>query len=79
MLSEKAKGKQRARDPLLPADPVLAAPEPELPRELNIRFTEGISDLLISLEPQESVKDVKKKVWATLSNTCHVLTIVVDT
>ena len=51
MLSERAKGKQRAVDP-----PV------ESSRELVVRFTEGAPDLTITVNKAESVKTVKKRV-----------------
>ncbi|THH10064.1 hypothetical protein EW146_g8488 [Bondarzewia mesenterica] len=52
-LSEKAKGKQRAVDPV----------EPETPsRELMVRFTEGIPDLVLPFDKKDSVRDVKAKI-----------------
>jgi hypothetical protein len=51
MLSERAKGKQRAVD--LPL---------ESSRELVVRFTEGAPDLTITVDKAESVKNVKKRV-----------------
>lgn len=51
MLSERAKGKQRAVD--LPV---------ESSRELVVRFTEGAPDLTITVSKAESVKNVKKRV-----------------
>ncbi|GLB37367.1 putative DUF2407 C-terminal domain containing protein [Lyophyllum shimeji] len=64
MLSEKAKGKQRALEPPHPTDspPV----QPELPaqqaRDLVIRFTEGLPDLVIGVSQQDAVRDVKRKI-----------------
>ena len=58
MLSEKAKGKQRAD----------TVPEglPEhvvsTPRELMVRFTEGVQDLVLRLAEHDSVHNVKVKV-----------------
>jgi hypothetical protein len=61
MLSEKAKGKQRAVDPI-----PIPTPQPQpaaIPtRELTIRFTEGITDLLLTINPGQSVRDVKANV-----------------
>jgi hypothetical protein len=54
MLSERAKGKQRAVDP-----PV---GEVEFSRDLVVRFTEGMPDLTITVHRADSVKDVKKHV-----------------
>lgn len=54
-LSEKAKGKQRA------VEPITDVPE-ALSRELMVRFTEGISDLVLKVEEKDSVRDVKLKV-----------------
>ncbi|KAF9460747.1 DUF2407 C-terminal domain-containing protein [Collybia nuda] len=67
MLSDKAKGKQRAVE--LPPPPVEAtSPVQSLPgpsRDLVIRFTEGISDLVVSVNQQDTVRDVKKKIRDT--------------
>ena len=54
-LSEKAKGKQRA------VDSITDVPE-TLSRELMVRFTEGIPDLVLRVEEKDSVRDVKLKV-----------------
>ena len=54
MLSERAKGKQRAVDP-----PV---GEAESSRDLVVRFTEGAPDLTVTINKADSVKDVKKRV-----------------
>ncbi|KIK23542.1 hypothetical protein PISMIDRAFT_455869 [Pisolithus microcarpus 441] len=54
VLSEKAKGKQKAVDP-----------EPNSPsgfRELTIRFTEGNPDLVLRVVEKDSVRDVKVKI-----------------
>ena len=58
MLSEKAKGKQRA-DPI-PED----VPEHGglTQRELMVRFTEGVQDLVLRIAEHDSVHDVKVKV-----------------
>jgi len=55
-LSEKAKGKQRA------VDIHEAAAEAEAMRDLTIRFTEGIPDLVLQVGPQDAVRDVKTKI-----------------
>jgi hypothetical protein len=57
MLSEKAKGKQRAVE--YPAE---LDPEPVTSRDLVIRFTEGIPDLVLSVSQKDSIRDVKKNV-----------------
>jgi hypothetical protein len=68
MLSEKAKGKQRAIDPFLDVSAThsaaaAAAPAPEeTSRELVVRFTEGAPDLTITVHKRDSVRDVKKHV-----------------
>jgi len=54
MLSEKAKGKQRAVEP--------PDPEPEVFRDLVIRFTEGIPDLILKVFEKDSIRDVKKNI-----------------
>ncbi|KAI6044920.1 DUF2407 C-terminal domain-containing protein [Pisolithus marmoratus] len=54
VLSEKAKGKQRAVDP-----------EPHSPpdsRDLTIRFTEGIPDLILHIVEKDTIRDVKAKI-----------------
>ncbi|KAG8706202.1 hypothetical protein FRC08_001215 [Ceratobasidium sp. 394] len=51
MLSEKARGKQRATDN--------DAPEQEQPRSITIRFTEREPDLLLAVSSQETVRDIK--------------------
>ena len=55
-LSDKAKGKQRAVDPIISDVPQT------LSRELMVRFTEGIPDLVLRVEEKDSVRDVKLKV-----------------
>jgi len=55
MLSEKAKGKQRAVEPL-------AEPAPNLSRDLVIRFTEGIPDLILKVSQQDAIRDVKNNI-----------------
>ena len=63
-LSEKAKGKQRA-DPV-PED-AFNHDGPVPPRQLMVRFTEGIQDLVLHLAEHDSVRDVKAKVCPCLS------------
>ena len=60
-LSEKAKGKQRA-DPI----PVFNNGGPIPPRQLMVRFTEGVEDLVIQVADDDSVRDVKSKVTYVL-------------
>lgn len=63
ILSEKAKGKQRAVEPPnehLP--PVEATTPEELSRDLVIRFTEGISDLILKVSEKDAIRDVKNNV-----------------
>jgi hypothetical protein len=58
-LSEKAKGKQRA-DPI-PEDAFnRGGPIPQ--RQLMVRFTEGVQDLVLHVAEHDSVRDVKAKV-----------------
>lgn len=61
MLSEKAKGKQRAVDPELDGEPSRTES-----RNLTIRFTEGISDLVLFVTSTDAVRDVKTKVRRSL-------------
>lgn len=58
-LSEKAKGKQRA-DPIPENAFDSTAPPP--PRELMVRFTDGVEDLVLHIAEHDSVSDVKAKV-----------------
>lgn len=51
-LSDKAKGKQRAVEPI----------EEPSSRELMVRFTEGVPDLTIRVGKRDSVRDVKNNV-----------------
>ncbi|KAH7924545.1 hypothetical protein BV22DRAFT_1112770 [Leucogyrophana mollusca] len=55
MLSEKAKGKQRAIEP----EPVDKSKDV---RDLTIRFTEGIPDLILKVTLKDSVRDVKSNI-----------------
>jgi hypothetical protein len=59
MLSEKAKGKRRAIDP-----PNLSPPPspPPQTRDLTVRFTEGIPDLILPISPSQSVREIKSAV-----------------
>jgi hypothetical protein len=58
-LSEKAKGKQRA-EPIL--EDVFNNGGPIPPRQLMVRFTEGVEDLVLQVAENDSVRDVKAKV-----------------
>jgi len=66
MLSEKAKGKQRAASP--PDDdydagqPSVNELERDTPRDLLIRFTEGVPDLNLTVNKLDSARDVKRRV-----------------
>ena len=53
MLSEKAKGKQRAVEP-----PDIE----ELSRDLVIRFTEGIPDLVLNVSQRDTIRIVRNNV-----------------
>lgn len=61
MLSEKAKGKQRAVD----SEPGTSQGSPA--KDLVIRFTEGLPDLTLQVAEGESVRDVKRKVCRNVS------------
>ncbi|KAF9472135.1 hypothetical protein BDN70DRAFT_887344 [Pholiota conissans] len=68
MLSEKAKGKQRAVEPpFSDASVHSSAPPPpeETSRDLVVRFTEGAPDLTITVDKKDSVRDVKKNIRDT--------------
>ncbi|KAG8935749.1 hypothetical protein FRC02_006558 [Tulasnella sp. 418] len=77
-LSEKAKGKRRAIESLdenpedaVPSSSTPAVIDMSIPRAVIIRFTEGISDLLISVSKKETVREIKRKIRlerAALSN-----------
>ncbi|KAF9528473.1 DUF2407 C-terminal domain-containing protein [Crepidotus variabilis] len=66
MLSEKVKGKQRAVDvpqaALNAGQSSSSQPEQETARDLVVRFTEGAPDLTISVEKQDSVREIKKRI-----------------
>lgn len=68
-LSEKAKGKQRADSLDLPDDP-----PPPIParRELAIRFTEGVEDLIVTVREADTIRDIKNKVCALIVNSRYV-------
>jgi hypothetical protein len=63
-LSEKAKGKQRAEP--IPED-VFNNGGPIPPRQLMVRFTEGVQDLVLQVAENDSVRDVKAKVCMFLA------------
>ncbi|KAF8220591.1 hypothetical protein L208DRAFT_1333034 [Tricholoma matsutake] len=67
MLSDKAKGKQRA------VEPPSSVPDSQAPgallksnqapnRDLVVRFTEGLPDLIVPVNQQDAVRDVKRKI-----------------
>ena len=67
MLSEKAKGKQRAIErpstvtssqaPIIPVESIKVPT-----RDLVVRFTDGLPDLVVPVNQQDAVRDVKQKV-----------------
>ncbi|KAF8995501.1 DUF2407 ubiquitin-like domain-containing protein [Cyathus striatus] len=64
MLSDKAKGKQRAVETLPDVESTTEI-GPSESRNLIVRFTEGIPDLVLSIQKQDSVRDVKKHIRDT--------------
>ena len=58
MLSEKAKGKQRAVDPIIIKHDT---PQEEL-KSLVIRFTEGVPDLTVHVGERDAVRAIKRTV-----------------
>ena len=60
MLSEKAKGKQRAVEP--PDSSCTPESVEELSRNLVIRFTEGIPDLVLNVSQRDTIRIVKNNV-----------------
>ncbi|KAG2138571.1 DUF2407 C-terminal domain-containing protein [Suillus bovinus] len=60
MLSEKAKGKQRAIEP--PLERPSSSTPPDDSRELTIRFTEGIPDFKLTVRLKDTVRDVKANI-----------------
>ncbi|KAJ3999344.1 DUF2407 ubiquitin-like domain-containing protein [Lentinula boryana] len=63
MLSEKAKGKQKAADPLNSEvlSPKITA-SPTNTRSFTVRFTEDAPDLQLSVNEQETIRDVKRSI-----------------
>ena len=61
-LSDKAKGKQRATEPLRIQDQGVP-----LPKTLVIRFSEGIPDLTLQVEERDAVRDIKRQVCYIVS------------
>lgn len=59
MLSEKAKGKQRVVEPANGSTP---DPVEEASRDLVIRFTEGIPDLVLNVSQRDTIRIVKSNV-----------------
>ena len=66
MLSENAKGKQRATEPE-------DAGEPSLAKTLIIRFTEGLPDLTVTVHDQDTVRSVKQNVSRWLKRTLQAM------
>ncbi|KAJ7039139.1 DUF2407 C-terminal domain-containing protein [Mycena alexandri] len=64
MLSEKAKGKQRAIE--LPVAEQSSGPAPPPARDLVIRFTEGTPDLTVIVTGDDTLKDVKNMIRSKL-------------
>ncbi|KAG2125296.1 DUF2407 C-terminal domain-containing protein [Suillus cothurnatus] len=60
MLSEKAKGKQRAIE--VPLEQTSSSTPPDDSRDLTIRFTEGIPDFNLTVRPKDTVRDVKANI-----------------
>ncbi|KAF5388837.1 hypothetical protein D9757_005600 [Collybiopsis confluens] len=63
-LSEKAKGKQKAIDPLLSetSDNYLPGPSTQTSRTFTVRFTEDAPDLEVSVNEQDTIRDVKRTI-----------------
>ena len=59
-LSEKAKGKQRAIEPLRDDEP--SRSQPPVPHTLTIRFTDGKPDLIVKVHNGDNVRTAKGKV-----------------
>lgn len=69
VLSEKAKGKQRAVDP--PTDTSEGQPSSSLSqpsRDLVVRFTEGSPDLTVSVDKDDTVWHLKRRVIFAYGN-----------
>ena len=72
VLSEKAKGKQRAVDPstdVFQGQTSSSVSQPIESRDLVVRFTEGAQDLSISVEKDDTVRHVKRRVCFLLRMT----------
>ena len=68
VLSEKAKGKQRAVDPPTDIFEGQASSSVSQPsRDLIVRFTEGSPDLTISVEKDDTVRHIKRRVSFLIS------------
>jgi hypothetical protein len=61
-LSEKAKGKQKAVEIHVPNPEGHLLPTTRPTRDLVVRFTEGIPDLILTVDQHDAVRDVKRKV-----------------
>lgn len=73
MLSERAKGKLRAIEPIIDDDDQASSthlsgqrdssdPPKPASRDLVVRFTEGMPDLTVVVNKEDSVKDIKRRV-----------------
>ncbi|KAJ3733828.1 DUF2407 ubiquitin-like domain-containing protein [Lentinula guzmanii] len=63
MLSEKAKGKQKAADPLISeVSSSKISASPTNTRSFTVRFTEDAPDLQLSVNEQETIRDVKRSI-----------------
>ena len=62
MLSDKARGKQRATDNDDNSGENSTNEPPEQPRSITIRFTEREPDLLLAVSVKDSIRDLKSLV-----------------
>lgn len=68
LLSDKAKGKRRALEhdndaaASLPSNGSSSSPAPAVSRSFTIRFSEGVSDLNMTVGPQDTVREVQRRV-----------------
>ena len=65
MLSEKAKGKQRA------VESAVAVTPPEEPKKIIIRFTEGVPDLALHVGEHDTIRDMKCNVCLQITLHSH--------
>ena len=61
-LSEKAKGKQRAVDPL-DGESSRSDPNESSPHTITVRFADASPDLSVTVEGSDSVRTLKQKVY----------------